>query len=95
MKVVQLLVEKYGVRISATDRWHRTPLHEAIVNNHAEIAAYLKRKGAVVINRLLVVSYFVLSTHLSILGKLLPLCVQRRLPAIWLSWNNWQRKIST
>lgn len=43
---VRFLVEDCHVQLSPLDRWHVTPLDEALSNSHYRVAAYLRTRGA-------------------------------------------------
>uniref|UniRef100_A0A7S2VEY5 Ammonium transporter AmtB-like domain-containing protein n=1 Tax=Entomoneis paludosa TaxID=265537 RepID=A0A7S2VEY5_9STRA len=51
LEFVEYLCELPTVNVNAMDRWHHTPIHEAIKQGHDEIAAILLFYGAVQINR--------------------------------------------
>ena len=46
LKVLLFLVEELGARLSPVDRWGGTPLDDAIRQEHLEVVAYLRSKGA-------------------------------------------------
>ena len=49
--VLQFLLAQPKVNINAQDRFHNTPLMEAIANKHTEVATWLSNNGANVTHR--------------------------------------------
>lgn len=47
LNIAEHLITKAGVPINTKDRWDRTPLDEAYIFGHSEMANYLKGHGAV------------------------------------------------
>lgn len=45
------LSSQAGANINAVDKQQRTPLMEAVVNNHLEVARYMVQRGGCVYNK--------------------------------------------
>ena len=49
--IVRSLVLVPGINVNPVDKFEMTPLHDAILNDHTEIVALLKKKHGVILHR--------------------------------------------